>query len=125
MKIKLDENMPTGLKAVLSSAGHNVDTAHEEGVAGKDDTEVWNAAQQTGRFLITQDLDFSDARSFVPGKHAGLLLVRLREPSRVGLLKRISELFINEATDEWPGCFIVVTDHKIRIRRKRPPDEPS
>ena len=34
------------------------------------------AAQSDGRFLITQDLDFSDAREYVPGTHHGLLRVR-------------------------------------------------
>jgi predicted nuclease of predicted toxin-antitoxin system len=42
------------------------------------DCEVWEAAQRDERFLITQDLDFSDVRRFVPGSHRGILLVRLR-----------------------------------------------
>jgi hypothetical protein len=33
--------------------------------------------QAHGRVFITQDLDFSDARKYVPGTHHGLLLVRL------------------------------------------------
>lgn len=73
MKIKLDENMPVALVADLVALGHEVDTAPGEGLAGKADSEVWRAAQTAGRFLITQDLDFSDVRSFAPGTHHGLL----------------------------------------------------
>ena len=36
----------------------------------------WLAPQSGSRFLITQDLDFSDIRKFAPGTHHGLLLVQ-------------------------------------------------
>ena len=73
MKIKLDENLPTGLVHLLASLEHDVDTVQDEGMAGQDDTVVWRAAQDAGRFFITQDLDFSDARAFAPGTHHGIL----------------------------------------------------
>jgi hypothetical protein len=70
-----------------------------------------------GRFLITQDLDFSDARRYQPGTHAGLLLVRLAHPGRDALMARVAHLFVTELVDQWRGCLVVATDHKIRIRR--------
>ena len=36
-----------------------VDPVDAEGLAGEPDEAVWLAAQQTGRFLIIEDLDFS------------------------------------------------------------------
>jgi predicted nuclease of predicted toxin-antitoxin system len=83
VNIKLDENLPERLAQVLSDFGHDVDTVLSEQLAGHDDADVWSAAQSVGRFLITQDLDFSDLRQYTPGTHAGLLLVRLRTPGRV------------------------------------------
>jgi predicted nuclease of predicted toxin-antitoxin system len=80
MKIKLDENLPLRLASSLKGLGHDVYTAHEEGLGGCADREIWEAAQKESRFLITQDLDFSDARQFVPGSHCGILLVRLHSP---------------------------------------------
>lgn len=62
MKIKLDENMPLGLVTDLAAAGHDTDTVMDEGLAGRPDTEVWEASREAGRLLITQDLDFSDIR---------------------------------------------------------------
>ena len=62
MKIKLDENLPSGLAKILAQLGHDADTITDEGLAGSDDPQVWEAAQRTRRFLITQDLDFSDIR---------------------------------------------------------------
>jgi predicted nuclease of predicted toxin-antitoxin system len=117
MNIKLDENLPQTLVGALSRLGHDVDTVPAEGLAGKADAIVWRKAQQTGRFLITQDLDFSDIRQFRPGTHHGLLLVRLREPGRLALMTKLRTLFETEDTGDWPGCFVVLTDHKLRIRR--------
>lgn len=66
MKIKIDENLPASLKASLSSLGHVTDTVPDEGLKSRPDPDIWEAAQKTNRFLITQDLDFSDIRRFVP-----------------------------------------------------------
>lgn len=116
MKIKLDENLPSGLAKILAQLGHDADTITDEGLAGSDDPQVWEAAQRTGRFLITQDLDFSDIRKFTPGTHHGILLVRLREPGRAALMRRIRYLFETEDAEQWQRCFVVVTEHKIRVR---------
>ena len=80
MKVKLDENIPVRLVGVLATLRHDVDTVASEGLKGKPDGDVWSVSRRDARFLITQDLDFSDMRQFRPGTHAGLLLVRLREP---------------------------------------------
>ncbi|MEP7366444.1 MAG: DUF5615 family PIN-like protein [Acidobacteriota bacterium] len=117
MKIKLDENLPETLLVALQALGHDVDTVRAEGLAGCNDADVWQAAQSVGRFLITQDLDFSDARKYQPGTHAGLLLVRLAQPGREALAARVATLFATEAADQWHGCIVVATEHKLRVKR--------
>ena len=117
MKIKLDENVPAGLKPALVSFGHDVDTVMDEGVEGRHDPVVWAATKEASRFLITQDLDFSDLRAFAPGTHPGILLLRLRDPSRTALMQKVVALFQAESVESWRGCFVVATDHKLRIRR--------
>lgn len=103
MKLKLDENLPARLAAVLRSLGHDVDTVPQEGLSGMVDAEVWRSAQEAGRFLITQNLDFSDIRRYAPGTHHGLLLVRLRVPGRLALTERIRALFTREAVERLEG----------------------
>lgn len=78
---------------------------------------MWAAAQRELRFFITQDLDFSDTRRFAPGTHPGILLIRLRTPSRSSLILRIAEVFQSENVSQWTGCFVVVTERKVRVRR--------
>jgi len=117
MNIKLDENLPASLSSVLGSRGHEVQTVPQEKLAGANDITVWEAAQREGRFFITQDLDFSDVRRFIPGTHHGLLLLRLRIPSRRALVERVRRIFEDEDVESWAGCFVVASDHKIRTRR--------
>jgi predicted nuclease of predicted toxin-antitoxin system len=80
MKIKLDENLPHALVKLLNTLGHEVDSVPQEGLTGQPDDIIWQTTQQEKRFLITQDLDFSDINKFAPCSHFGLLLVRLRNP---------------------------------------------
>jgi predicted nuclease of predicted toxin-antitoxin system len=115
MKLKLDENLPESLLPALGAPGHAVDNVRVEGLRGEADEDVWQAAQKAGRFLITQDLDFSDFRKFSPGTHHGLMLVRLRAPGRLALAARIAAVFRVEAVESWTGCFILLTDHKLRV----------
>ena len=117
MKIKLDENIPLSLVISLKPLGHEIDTVQEEGLKGKVDNVVWKESQKAGRFLITQDLDFSDIRQFTPGDHAGILLLRLRDPGRLALAERIQNIFQTEDVEKWKCCFVVATERKIRIRR--------
>jgi predicted nuclease of predicted toxin-antitoxin system len=121
MKVKLDENLPAQLVPVLTELGHDVDTVLSEGIAGRDDAVVWQAAQAGGRFLVTQDLDFSDVRRYTPGTHHGLLLVRLPEPGRTALFERVVALFRMEDVNSWGGCMVTATPHKVRVRH--PPSE--
>jgi len=115
--LTLDENLPERLVAELQALGHDVDTVVVERLAGRDDAAVWQAAHTARRFFVTQDLDFSDRRTYTPGTHAGLLLVRLDQPGRDALLARVAMLFATEPVDTWRGCLVVATDHKVRVKR--------
>jgi predicted nuclease of predicted toxin-antitoxin system len=117
MKIKIDENLPLRIALSLKSLGEDVHTVQDERLSGCVDLVIWEAAQRDERFLITQDLDFSDVRRFVPGTHHGILLIRLRSPSRFTLIERIEELFKTENVAGWAGCFVVATERKVRVRR--------
>ena len=115
MRIKLDENLPLRLASVLQSFGHDVHTARQEALSGHPDAEIWEAAQNESRFLITQDMDFSDVRKFAPGSHCGILLVRLRSPSREALIERVMTVFQTEDVVQWERCFVVATERKLRL----------
>ncbi len=115
MKIKLDENLPVSLVSVLSKYGFDVETVFQEGLSGHCDDDVWKKVCEESRFLVTQDMDFSDIRKFKPGTHPGIMLVRLMAPGRLELVERIENVFSTSDVTSWEKCFVVVTDRKIRI----------
>jgi predicted nuclease of predicted toxin-antitoxin system len=117
MKIKLDENMPARLARRLGLLGHEVQTVRDEGMEGRLDATIWDAAQSEGRFLITQDMDFSDIRRFVPGSHYGVLLIPFHTPKRRALIRRVEDLFRQEDVSGWGRCLIVATEERLRVRR--------
>ena len=117
MKVKLDENLPVRLVAILGELGHEVDTVPSEKLAGKPDLDVWSAVRTARRFFITQDLDFSDIRQFAPGSHPGILVVRLRQPGANALSDRIPAALKEHPLDSLAGCFAVLSDRKLPIRR--------
>jgi predicted nuclease of predicted toxin-antitoxin system len=119
MKIKLAENLPLRLATLLKELGHDVQTVHDERLVGVSDTEIWEAVKTESRFLITQDLDFSDLRRLAPGSHLGILLVRLHSPNRRNLVGRVVEIFQKESVGEWARCFVVATERKIRVLKPR------
>lgn len=122
MRLKLDENIPATLAAPLRALGHDVDTSIDEGLLGEKDEAVWMASQQSQRALITQDLDFSDARKFAPGSHHGIILVRLFAPSREAIIDRVVQALSLAAADEWSRCVVVISEKKVRIRLPSPPE---
>ena len=117
MKIKLDENLPQEIADHLAAAGHDVHTVPQEFLSGHPDETVFAAATAEGRLFFTQDLDFSDVRAFRPGTHHGIVLIRLKEPSRRKLTLRVQQILQSEDITSWTRCFVVISDHKLRVRR--------
>lgn len=116
MKIKLDENLPRSLSAILRKIGFSADTVFDENLQGVSDKVLWQTVKSENRFLITQDLDFSNEKKFKAGTHAGIILLRLKNPGRNALINKVTEIFQSGLVKQWKRCFVVVTDSKIRVR---------
>jgi predicted nuclease of predicted toxin-antitoxin system len=112
LRLKLDENLPASAARRLGALGFDVDTVVDEGLAGRADRDVWKAAQVAGRMLVTQDLDFSDVRTFAPGTHQGLVLVRVPDADQWRLGDCLVAWFSQPDATTWGG-----------LLRRRHPDE--
>jgi predicted nuclease of predicted toxin-antitoxin system len=114
--IKVDECLPRDCAEFLARKGYDVETVQHEGLQGAPDIEVWNAAQREKRLLVTTDLDFSDARRYKPGEHAGVLLLRLSKEGKNHMVSYLEWLLAHHDIMQWEGLLVVGTDHKVRIR---------
>lgn len=117
MLIKLDENIPDLVAERLRQLGHEVHTIREEGLTGASDERVSAELGKERRFLVTQDLDFSDARRFVENSPMGVLIVRLNNPTRRQIASRVEEVFVGQAEADLVGSITIATEKKIRVRR--------
>ncbi|HID74963.1 MAG TPA: hypothetical protein EYP56_03095 [Planctomycetaceae bacterium] len=80
MKFKLDENLDIRLGALLAAEGHEVDSAVSEGLSGSSDDAVYRACRESGRALVTLDLDFFNPFRFPPAPTEGIVVVRPPRP---------------------------------------------
>lgn len=116
MRLKLDENQPRALLAVLREAGHEVDTVADEGLAGAPDAHVAARCQTERRTLLTFDLDFADLRQYPPENYAGLLVLRLRSQSVTHVLEVIRRVLPLLASEPVEGHLWLIDEEQVRIR---------
>lgn len=117
MRIKLDENIPHTVRSRLGIHELDIDTVLDEGLGGRPDDDIWAAAQADGRFLVTQDLDFSDRRKFAPGTHHGLLIVRLPDSEQWRIGDYVTAWLSSPDLATWARCLVVATPTKVRVLR--------
>ena len=76
MKFKLDENLDPRLVPLVAEGGDDVETVVAEGMGGSRDDAIYRACRETGRTLVTLDLDFSNPLRFPPGPTEGIVILR-------------------------------------------------
>ena len=116
MRVKLDENLPVQLKALFTASGHDAATVVDEGMGGAPDAEITSACIAEERVLITLDLDFADIRTYPPGEHSGIVVLRLPSAVRDAVLE-VGTVLIERLRESSPeGRLWIVEDSRIRIR---------
>jgi predicted nuclease of predicted toxin-antitoxin system len=116
VRTKLDENIPVSAGELLRSAGHDVDSVVDEGLAGATDSNVLAEATARDRLVITLDRGFADARVHPPGSHAGIIVLRVEDQSPPAIVREIEELLTAVELDNVSGCVSVFRAGAIRLR---------
>ena len=92
MRLKTDENLPASVVNVLRDAGHDVDTAVGEGLAGARDDVILAAATQEQRAFLTLDKDFADIRTYHPADYAGIVVLRAADQTAANIRVLVNRL---------------------------------
>ena len=108
MKIAVDENIPRMTVRELRDAGHDVLDVRGTDDEGIGDDVLWSLAQRQGRMLVTTDKGFSQYRS---EPHRGILIVRLRQPNRQRIHRRVIAGVNRFREEQWAGTLLVVRDN--------------
>ncbi len=94
MKFKLDENFGKRTQQLFRTAGHDVQTVHEEGLHGSVDQAIYDHCCREQRCLVTLDLDFADVTRFPPKQAAGIAVVRVPQNPSLPLLESLIRHFL-------------------------------
>lgn len=117
MQIKTDEDLPKAVASLLREHGYQVDSVIDQGMSGWKDSALWRAVQDEGRFLITADKGFADIRTYPPGTHQGVMLLRPDQDGIRPLVELLTRVLQEYELNRFSGMVAVVTPRGIRTRR--------
>ena len=117
MKLKLDENLPHDLTAVLAGQGHDAHTVHDEQLAGQSDPVVVRTAAGEGRMVLTLDRGVGDLRHYPPGSHSGVVVLRPTSQDPATVIELVDRFLSAYSLDDLHGCTVIVETDRVRIRR--------
>jgi predicted nuclease of predicted toxin-antitoxin system len=116
LRFKLDENMPASAASFLRAAGHDVDTALEEGMAGATDGQIYAAAFTAERILLTLDIDFADIRTYRPSSGRGIWVLRTGSHALKVIIAVLAKALGAAEVEVTAGRLWIVEPDRIRIR---------
>ena len=117
MRVKVDEDLPRAVAALLVDAGHDAVTVLGEHLGGAQDEALWPVVQREQRLLVTADKGFGDIRHYPPDTHHGIIVVRPRENGIGPLVGLIHSLLATCDLDDLTGRVVVVTPGGVRIHK--------
>jgi predicted nuclease of predicted toxin-antitoxin system len=118
MRFLVDEDLPTAVVGLLIERGHEAQNVRSIGLAGKNDREVFNAAQSRAAVLLTADVAFGNVRTYPPAHHGGVVLLRFPDHFRRQQILDLVQAFL-DATEpsNITGALVVVSPGSYRVRR--------
>ncbi len=118
MKIFVDENIPLITVRELREQGFEVIDIRGTNDQGITDEVLWQKVQDEKCLLITTDKGFSSHRD---EEHYGILIIRLKQPTRLKIHQRVMQAIKRYSEKEWYGLMVVMRDavqSSWRSRRK-------
>lgn len=120
LRIKVDEDLPPAIVQLLKSAGHDTTSVLEQDMGGWKDAEIWKALQIEKRFLITGDKGFGDIRTYPPGTHAGVLILRPDEDGIRPMTELVEQVLAKYNLEDLAETITVAGVRGVRIRKAAP-----
>lgn len=117
MQIKVDEDLPRQVVALLREYGYRADSVIEQEMSGWKDAELWRKIQDENRFLITADKGFADIRIYPPGSHAGVMLLRPDQDGIRPTIELVERVLRSYDLNALSRTTTVVTPRGVRVRK--------
>ncbi len=107
MRTFVDENIPLMTVRELRDQGFDVIDIRGTDDQGITDEVLWQKTQKEKCLLITTDKGFSSYRDEV---HYGILIIRLKQPTRLKIHQRVMQAIRRYSEREWSGLMVVMRD---------------
>jgi predicted nuclease of predicted toxin-antitoxin system len=118
--LKLDENVPDSVGAILREAGHDVALARDQQLAGVPDHQVLAVATRENRVLISFDRGFTNVIQHPPESTAGIVVMRLGEQTLPRMRQVAAVMGRLLATEDIRGRLWVLDESRLRIWPRGP-----
>lgn len=113
--VKLDENVPDSVGAILRTYGHDVALARDEQLAGVPDERVLAVAASEGRVLVSFDRGFSNVIQHPPDATAGIVVIRLGDQTLPRVREVATTLASLLSTERTQGRLWILAESRLRI----------
>jgi len=124
LEAQAGRNLPALLGQSLIDAGHDVDTTADEDLQGATDQTVIARATHDGRLLLTLDRGLGDVRTYTPGSHAGVIVLRLASQDLETIDSALQDL-AGRDLEAFSGALVVYRSGELRVRWPTPPSTDS
>jgi predicted nuclease of predicted toxin-antitoxin system len=116
MRFLLDESADARLAPFLRALGHSVSAIAVDHPASLADQQVLAIAYAEHRILVTDDNDFGELVVHHGQPHAGVIYLRLGQYASLAVkIERLTRVLTHDA--DQLDQFLVVTHHRVRVRR--------
>lgn len=119
MRVKADEDLPQAVVVRLREAGYDAEGVYSQGMSGWSDAQLWQTVQDEARFRIAADKGFGDIRTYAPGTHEGVLLLRPQLDGIGPLVDLLNRVLNGYTLEDLVGTVTVASPRGIRIRRSQ------
>ncbi|KKT29882.1 hypothetical protein A3G55_01720 [Candidatus Giovannonibacteria bacterium RIFCSPLOWO2_12_FULL_44_25] len=117
MRVVVDEDLPRSLAPLFREKGYEVYDVRDVGLRGHSDEEIFKFAQSKNAVIFTADLGFADITKFPLSSHNGIVILRFPNELTVNaMLKMISPMIDEIATEDLRRSIVVFSPHRIRMR---------
>jgi len=118
--VKLDENVPDSVAAILRAAGHDVALARDQELVGASDDRILAVASAEGRALVTLDRDFTNILRHPPSATAGIVVIRLQQQT-LSRIRQAAKVLADRLLNEPAARYLWVLDEsRLRIWPRGP-----
>lgn len=118
MRLLVDENLSPRLIPLLVDQGHDAVHVSELGLASASDEDVFAAAVQSNRTILSADTDFGTLLASTKAKAPSVILLRRQSNRSVSEVAALIQANIDAIADPTEaGSVVVLEESRIRIRQ--------